>query len=490
MQDVQEVQVTVIVGAGIAGLSSALRIKTLFPDSCVYVFEARPRTGGRIRSVYDEERAFLQDAGSWRVHESHTRMKALAQELGIQLTQTHSLPSEPTPGSPESLVNQDVVPGFTKKQSLAFTYPLPQVDEIERMSGYVGTFDGGRRTYRINAQKTGVFYTTTPCGMQAFTNRLLEECKAKGVYITTNARVYSIKKLVGGIPGRQTYRVKVAFREENKYPKREIVCQRVVIACPPHAVEKIKTNFELALRPALSAVKSVPLVRVYVNTKQPIEHPVHIVTGDLLGHIISTSSNKLMVVYAGGWLTGWHQKSWMQNKAQYMDNIRRLYIQNRTKHPELLPPEQIDFQNPVCQCFWEHAVHFWKPAALYRGKPPVDFVVQPHAKKLPGVYLVNEAWSSEQGWSEGALEMVDKMLERINGQRQRWNRLKTTKTTQHLIFDGRLLYVQKWMNEHPGSKQAIINHLDDKDVTQLMLHVHNHSTEVFAYILGLQDGWI
>jgi len=227
---------------------------------------------------------------------------------------------------------------------------------------------------------------------------------------------------------------------------------------------------------------------VYVDLKPPhtLSRPVMHITGDILGQITSVSPTKLMLVYAAGWMVGWHQKSFMIDRQNYTTNLKNLYAEQRDLHPDLSLPDaaHLDWEH-ICQCFWEHAVHRWRPEAFREEqRPPVELCVHPHLN-LSNFFLCNEAFSSEQGWAEGALECVEIALNaRLPVYAQ-----PRTRLSHHIVFDRRLIDVRVWMDQHPGGRQAIENHLKDEDSTALILHVHNHSSQVMAYMLGMQDGF-
>ena len=68
-----------IVGAGLAGLTSAYRLRQAGWD--VTVFEASDRSGGRVQTVKRE--GFLIDTGASAIADSYTAYLKLAYELGL-----------------------------------------------------------------------------------------------------------------------------------------------------------------------------------------------------------------------------------------------------------------------------------------------------------------------------------------------------------------------------------------------------------------------
>ena len=477
-----------VLGGGIAGLTIALRWKSKHPEWEVCVAEARPRFGGRIHSILDSDsQAFVQDSGAWRVHHTHRRMRALATELGIKLVKTHAQPEHATSALAASRarvpdLSAATVPGFTIKQSLAFRLRPEQIDEVERSTGFVSSLDGGRRTYSVGSRKDSGMFFTTDCGISAFIDRLVQECRRAGVVLSLNTRAVSIKKK------QNKYEVILVRRDGDEFTRETQTADYVASTLTPDCLRKVRVNFRTHIAPALASVESMSLVRVYVDLKSPhkLARPIMHVTGDVLGQIISVSPTKLMLVYAAGWMTGWHQKSFMMDRQIYTKNLQKLYAEQRSSNPDLNLPQttELDWEH-VCQCFWQHAVHRWRPEAFTSDRrPPVDLCVHPHIQ-LPNFFMLNEAFSSEQGWAEGALECVEIAL---NPRRPVYARPRV-RQPYHIVFDKRLIDVRVWMDQHPGGRQAIENHLKDEDSTALILHVHNHSSQVMAYMMGMQDGF-
>ncbi len=73
----------VVIGAGLAGLAAAFRLKNA--GWKVTVIEGRDRIGGRVFSHSDKETGLICELGAEWVGESHERIKSLCSDLGIRL---------------------------------------------------------------------------------------------------------------------------------------------------------------------------------------------------------------------------------------------------------------------------------------------------------------------------------------------------------------------------------------------------------------------
>ena len=115
----------------------------------------------------------------------------------------------------------------------------------------------------------------------------------------------------------------------------------------------------------------------------------------------------------------------------------------------------------------------------------MNMAARPHPIACPDLYIAGEAFSSHQGWIEGALETAQRVL-RVMSQRMQKISIRDI-NFPYLIYDSRLLNVQQWMHKHPGSKQAIEYYLG-KDVTTIFNKIH--ANETFSLLCTLQHAWV
>jgi len=81
---------------------------------------------------------------------------------------------------------------------------------------------------------------------------------------------------------------------------------------------------------------------------------------------------------------------------------------------------------------------------------------------------VGEAFSSVQGWIEGALETAELACIAMRKPMKRW---RTTLRKGEVMVEGRVVNVGTFSNVHPGTKQAIQKYMG-KDVTKIFSHIH------------------
>jgi hypothetical protein len=109
--------------------------------------------------------------------------------------------------------------------------------------------------------------------------------------------------------------------------------------------------------------------------------------------------------------------------------------------------------------------------------------MEPNPVQLKNLYIIGESFSKNQGWCEGALETVHDLLSLLKSNSQKLLRMDFP----FVIYKNRILNVGRWMNVHPGTKEAIQNHLYE-DISVLWDTIHMTSN-ASRHLLSLQVGW-
>ena len=96
----------------------------------------------------------------------------------------------------------------------------------------------------------------------------------------------------------------------------------------------------------------------------------------------------------------WNQlsKNQMKMKMELQKELRKMFPNKDIQHPEILNTH-----------YWEAGVHIWKPKV--EGDIVTEKIIQPDSNK--NVFICNEAFSHQQRWMEGALEMSDRVVKLI-----------------------------------------------------------------------------
>lgn len=440
---------SVIVGGGIAGVY----LSTMIEDALL--LEAQPILGGRIRTMYSNTQKVLLEKGPWRVHESHARMLALIKKYNLHLTQTSS----------------SLAGGGSAFDAIVLKEGIARAREAEQDTGYVGMLDGMANADVYHAQdrrhKQGKYFTVDE-GFQALIDAMAKTSKAS---IQCNAKVKDIQYQ------NNIYYITYCRRKGDSVECLTCTCDRLFLCVPPH-VTKQWSIVKQYLKPQVHSVQTHPLHHIYA--KGDLGYPVHVRTRGMLSQVVSGDYNKryFQVSYSAG------------RVAQFWN---RLHLEDPTRFRSLLQEQLAEegFEVPledVKSFYWHHAVHSWVP--LY-GSPPVDSLVkksiEPHPMLLPKLYWAGEAFSSVQGWCEGALQTAELVLEACNGF-SFVPIIRNDFPTEFVVLDKRVLDVSKWKEVHPGSRAAITKRLG-YDISLLFRHI-NHSELSWATVFALQVGYV
>ena len=459
----------VVVGAGISGLLLAWQLGRR--GRSVVVLEARSDIGGRMQT------RDKTDTGAWRIPNTHQKIQRLAKTLDIQL--------EPTYSSRQSVAakkknawniknsngSNNSNDGLSVRDTLLTTCPVKDVVDMELATGYPGALSGQKRTYSTS-KKVRQFLVPAENGMQTFCDKLLEKALDTGnVRVQCSTRVYRVWK----VDRARTYLVKASKRKQQQFTKQKFQCSSVVLACQPFNFPP--TNFNVHLQPVINSVGTLALCHVYIRTKSFIE-PFHEISDDVLGQLVAIGPHCLMV-YVSGPLAEFHNNRHTHDRERYVQDLSA-WIRDYDIDVDIEAGD-------VSVFYWQHAVSFWRPNAA--GDALVDECVVPHPVELPGVVCVGEQFSTNQGWAEGALESSHVALDYLLSNKAPIKQFKTL-PKNCMVYDGRVVDVSDWISKHPGGKQALMNHMHDRDVAHVWRTVHNHAPYALAHLLSLQIGFM
>tara|TARA_Y100001970_G_scaffold84781_1_gene106948 strand:+ start:181 stop:1500 length:1320 start_codon:yes stop_codon:yes gene_type:complete len=423
----------IVIGGGISGLYVAWKMKASM------LLESTPRVGGRVRTMRNGE-AVDYEGGPWRIHESHRRALRLLHRLGLEVEQTTS-----------SRMRGGSLSAYGKH---LIKYGVSKANQMELESGYEG-FDAAAAENHAYTRHAGGKYYVVRTGFDSLVEALEKKVKCP---IRTNTRVTNVRRSKG------QYEIEVSVRKGTHFHKKMYRCKRVVFALPPHNT----TQWDVCqqwLRAQINAVKTLPLHHIYgsIGTALPPTHTKD--STSLLAQIVSGDhdTRTFQVSYSGGRRAQFWNRLNMENPRQFHSLLRK---ELRKQLPPKLRKKRL---RRVRSHHFEHAVHYWVPAYGFKGnKRSARQSVVPHPNKLPGLYWVGEAFSSVQGWIEGALETAELACIAMRKPLKRW---RTTLRKGEVMVEGRVVNVDTFANVHPGTRLAIQKYMG-KDATKVFSHIH------------------
>ena len=273
-----------------------------------------------------------------------------------------------------------------------------------------------------------------------------------------------------------------------------------VIATPPRFIQEWTVG-KLYLRPLVHSIGTLPLHHVYVQnpssqppsgTFDPTPHGL-VVSGD---HDQSDPPSRAYFQFfysCGRTARFWNNLATSYPKRLFRE-LRSLFRSwMTTKGNSSASADFDEEQTDVRSHYWPHAVHYWKPSFAFPQNPIncVKKAVYPHPHALPRLYCVGEAYSSVQGWIEGALQTSEIALQYIQRDMAPRAESKTVKRPPRLAavrmnIGGRSMDVRLWKHRHPGSRQLIEKYASDKvdDATDMFESV-GHSEGAWRILFHL-----
>lgn len=404
----------IVVGAGPAGLVAALRLTASHPSAKVLVLEKCHTVGGRTCTTEFAGRREVCGAGVGR-QAKDARLALWMQSMNLPVnTWTNSSTTTFLPPSPYTLADlvtllrSRVRPSDARRTFAAFAQSVlspVQWAWFKLAAGFTDYCDA-------DAYDTVMHYgfddLTQP--LRGFTvpwtilaAKTMETLKRRGVTFKLNAAVVRV------LPGRRASKV-----VWHAHAKSYVAKTRALIVATP--VTTLRTLFPLARAYRRDALDGQPFLRLYAT--------------------LNAAGRQFMARHVHPqWREGWAyvpgplQKVGVIDQTRgvyrlgYADNLNAVALRRvlRRRHagrlltgvlraafgaPPLRTPDNYVSRWKACEWF-PVGTHFYRPLPLWC--PSREAFVAEAQRPVPGcaVWVVGEAVSFDQGWTEGALSSVD-----------------------------------------------------------------------------------
>ena len=451
----------VVVGGGIGGLRVANQLLHKYGIRVV-VLERSSRVGGRVQSVYHDD-TLLYEGGPWRIPSTHKRMIGLAQDFGLRL--------DPLPFSTPPHDTSDETQGLSHWEASLVRGKSPLAcDAADLASGYAGQSHCASGSSPYSADTDAYF--TVKEGFQ----RGIIDALARGLDVRLDTRVVEVGRLSSG-----KYQITCRQRlGDNSFDTVTFDCDELFLCVPPSAALDwtIVRQWGLA---QVHAVSYEPLQHIYARSKTRLPHAFHVIRpSTALAQLISPIyawSEWFNASYSGGRVAHFWHRLRMISPLRFVEFLKS----------ELRRHLSINIDDHVRVHHTEIAYHIWKPAPNFTLNKAVAMAVMPHPTRLPNVYWVGEAFSSFQGWMEGALETADLA---VNISKGGCSHILPTRlaTGNEVIVDDRIISVDAFIRGHPGGEAPLRNHMGE-DASELFRHI-GHSSNAWSVVFNLQNGMV
>jgi Flavin containing amine oxidoreductase/Cytochrome b5-like Heme/Steroid binding domain len=517
----------VVVGGGVGGLYAAVTLSRLEGVGSVQVLEAQESVGGRMRTRYGSDGSPLYEEGAWRISSDHILMMRLCTELNLNLLEVASEGIDAfrtwlDPGAcdgrdssppPDPSVRSPTCPlGTLSSWDLAAERLGVRGADLEgARSGYAGIdamMAAGSDAYGVEtaekATRTSARYYVPVRGMSSICARLREELERRPrCHVRLKTRVVDVR------PAGSGYMVVCEERVGgNAFLGRSLRADVVVVAAPPSHVAKWE-GVARQLKPILASLSAVPLLKIFSEAGPAFADATglrgrafHVKANTLGQQIISNTypgTRFVQLAYCAG------------QRAEALERLRLcgdvMGALTREIAGLVSVPERAELSKALLSekhevHFWSEAVHVWNPSYdLDVALKSAQACLVPHAT-LPRLFLCGEAFSTVQGWGEGALQTAELVVAQVARAAEfltREGALPVPRIPRGLfpgpgnsrytmVYDGRILEVGSWAKAHPGGEGAIKAHLGE-DVTQLW-NALMHPRYALGIVFALQVGWV
>lgn len=426
-----------IVGAGLAGLHSALQLSKKHPHAKILVAEAYNYTGGRVLTYEPKAglgkskalpKSIQWEMGAGRIHQSHHKILSYISKyhlttLPISEVQqfipkaTKKPQADPWPQTasaintllhtlkPEILATNTIDTLLEKivgnSEQALLTFPYYAETHVLRADAALRSFEKEMGTY------TG--YVAVKEGLSAMIDGLVEELKEKGVEFLFEHKLVELNaaRCIATFANGCTVNYKECILALHAKALKQITLS-LSASADKHSSASVPSTLALTQKlPALQHVIMCPLLRIYAvfETKKGqswFSDVPKTVTDSPLRYIIPINPAKgvIMISYTDAsntqiWNTILEKKGLSALQAEIMKQVRALFPDRHIPDPLYLKPHP-----------WTEGCSYWAPG-LYDIHTMSQSVIHP----FPHIYICNESFSEHhQCWMEGAIDHADEML--------------------------------------------------------------------------------
>ena len=325
---------------------------------------------------------FAYDAGAWRVPTQHRKTIDLFRDAHEELLASNV---------PAVISDDDIVRGLSGWDVKAMNCRNAlTADHMDLSSGLPGLAHSACGS--VGSDGT---YLLPKNGFESIVKWLEHRC-----HIMYGTRVVDVRRSAA------EYIIQCrCLNADGSFVNRTYASTAVFICVPPHCAERWTIVSQWG-RAQTHSVIPMPMNRVYALAHTDADADAHArfqTKQSLLGQSILPQQN------------GWFQPSYTSGRlARFWHNLERT---SQAQFQRLVVEEtqkQLRLQvrhDTIVSHFWECAFHMWRPNPSFHKARAVELAVMPNLRHLPNVYWCGEAFSSFQGWVEGALETADMALE-------------------------------------------------------------------------------
>ena len=368
-----------VIGSGISGLYCAYKLKNL--GHHVDIYEKNKEIGGRVKVIKFDGIDVVAGAGIGRKRKDKL-LYELCKELKVTTTE------------------------YKTKFSYTFE-PYDILAIVEELKEFIPFYDRSKYTFSQFAKNV--------LGVKAYNHftKSVNGTDFEDADIIDTIYDYGFDDCVGGfkafsIKWREMLDAFSKIFEKNIHLNTEIneivfdkdkfkiknkIYDKIFLAIPPKNIKKI---LKTKTSDIYDSIRCQTFVRLYVKLNEPLKnYSGFIVTEKPFQKIIEMNREKCiyMISYSDNKIADkWNAT---ENKEVVEQNIKKIFNQNvKVEKCKLV--------------YWKCGTHYFAPLdKKYKNRKQFLKIAQ---NPVENIYCLGEAFSRNQGWCEGALESVEKIL--------------------------------------------------------------------------------
>ena len=454
-----------LVGGGISGLFLAYLLSN-DKKNIIHLYEKKSSFGGRIKTEYDENKNILYETGPWRIPKNHKNIIKIIKDFKLTL-ESRKQPiyyniSKKVSTQETSKWGKGTTE-LTEYQDIILNSSIEDANNRMIESGYDFLYQRANTTRSYTSENQSEFFVVKE-GFSKLIEKLVEELKQQ-----KNVKLYN-EYIIDNIEFKnEKYILHTKVRVDSKtFIKKKIYTEILILAIPPQDIKK----FSLTLFPNTSMVESLSLMHIMAKTKNNnfLSKQFKMICNSPISQIIQScyENEWFQISYSAGRFANFFQNLFINNKKKFENYIKNEFC-------KVFPKVKVEIIKPY---YWRNAVHYWNPNLKSREINFMKRCIYPHPRKYKNLFWIGESISTKQGWMEGAIETSIYLYDLI----LKNTKLSKTKPKEYVIYDNRIINVEKWKEQHPGGKKVIENHLYE-DITELWNMYHGQEISKFLTML-------
>lgn len=404
----------IVIGSGIAGLNTAYQLLKKNKSLNILIIEKDSKIGGRIQTI-NLHNNLNYESGAIRFYPQHKNLLKLFLDFKITSKDFITIPNEfpreyhitnPKISSElrekelnEILLDTQNISNFTEKQLHKMSFEKYALTTLGKKDyEYLKVINGFPHIFQTSAQyglellkrdfvQITEFYILKTLTLTDFLYQMLAKLEKKGVQLNLDEEFISYKK--------KPYNYLEIKTNKNTY-----LTKKLVLAIPSIPLTKLKL-FPKKLTSSTIPISLCRMYAIYPSNNYWYKNMKAIYTNENIQRIYPKGSRLIQIAYSSN------------NKADFWNQVSSNQIKLKKElHKELtkmFPKKEISDPDLLNVHYWPYGIHLWKKGVDY--KSITNDIIQPIANQE--VYICNEAYSKQQRWMEGAVEMSNRVVKHI-----------------------------------------------------------------------------